>query len=300
MILQPRDYINLKITGQFSGDFWTSKGLVSLDSSKRTKPLRALGLFEELFPPCTEDNQVLGFITPQAQGSVGLPHGIPEMAGWSDTLGAVLSLGLCSGEAFVLSGTSDSIGMLIPHQHISAPEVLVAPVWDSGWDIVYGPMSTGMATITWASAGLGFAQNYELVEASTRGRSDDAPVFIPYLGGQRSPIWDDRVRAMFARVAFHTTREQLAYSVVEGVIWSEFDVLVAVEKALNTRSERVVATGGGAWIPFYNEVRSAMNDRGIEVSDADPVLGAALLAYWGLILGNFLGFRPPWKSCARL
>ncbi len=279
-ILQPKDFVNFHLTNVMAGDVWTSKGLVRLDSVDGAGPLEALGLNPSLAPICRRPIDVIGYITADVSAQTGLPEGIPVVAGWSDTLGAVVSMGLQDGDGFILSGTSDSVGILAkrdtPPQ--KSPAVLCAPVWDSGYTVVYGPTSSGLSTVHWAEKAL----SLNLLNMEPKSFSDEGlPIFLPFVMGQRSPIWNDHVRGAWLNIDMQTTPEQLGASVLQGVVMAERDVMEAVQKFMGESCTRLVVTGGGANIPSLNVWRSALFNLPLFQMSTDPVWGAALLAYWG-------------------
>ncbi len=276
-ILQPKDWVNYQLTGVFAGDVWTSKGIVNLAAD--AEPLERLGIDVRLAPRCVRPVDIIGTLRPAVSRTTGLPSGIPVTAGWSDTLGAVISLGLDSDEAFVVSGTSESIGMLSQAAAVS-DAVVTAPVWDTGWTIVHGSTANGTTAVQWAAQLLGIEETefYRLAQALP---SDAGPLFVPYLQGERSPLWEGSLRGAWLGLGLGTTRSELARSVLEGIAMAERDVMLAASKATATVPSRVVLTGGGAHNATWNEVRQAILDRPVVVAESDPVLGAALLAYLG-------------------
>ena len=279
-ILQPKDFVNFHLTNVMAGDVWTSKGLVRLDSADGADPLAVLGLNPSLAPICRRPIDVIGQVTADAAAQTGLPEGIPVVAGWSDTLGAVVSMGLQGGDGFILSGTSDSVGILtkreIPPQKSAA--VLCAPVWDSGYTVVYGPTSSGLSTVHWAEKAL----SLNLLNMAPKSFVDEGfPIFLPFVMGQRSPIWNDHVRGAWLNIDMQTTPEQLGVSVLQGVVMADRDVMEVVQKLMGESCTRLVVTGGGANIQSLNAWRSALFNLPLFPMSTDPVWGAALLAYWG-------------------
>jgi xylulokinase len=275
-IIQPKDFINARLTGVLAGDAWTSKGLVNIDNCSK-EPLIRLGMDPALAPDCARPVDIIGGVTTFAAQVTGLRPQTPVAAGWSDTLGAVLSLGLGANEGFVLSGTSDSVGIIMQGPPKASEAVLDAPVWDTGYHIVYGPTSSGMSTIQWART---IFPDFDAIVAAPNACQSERPLFIPYLLGQRSPIWSDQVRGAWLHVGMDTTREALATAVLEGIAWSERDVLMAVEETIAQNVQKVVVTGGGARMPILNRWRAAVFHQPLELCETEPVLGAALLALW--------------------
>jgi xylulokinase len=186
-------------------------------------------------------------------------------------------LGLGPQEGFVLSGTSESIGAVHQGPFAARDEVLDAPVWDTGYHIIYGPVSSGVSTIQWAQTV--FPDFADLV-LDPGGCDGERPVFLPYILGQRSPVWADRVRGAWLNIGMNTTRAALATAVLEGLAYAERDVMTFVEEVLGAGIHNIVLAGGGAHIDALNRWRQAVWRRPMEVMEAEPVLGAALLAQW--------------------
>ncbi|PSR20403.1 MAG: hypothetical protein C7B45_15055 [Sulfobacillus acidophilus] len=276
-VVQPKDFINYQLTGVIAGDTWTSKGLVSLEASERERPLELLGLDPKLAPECYRPVDVIGRVTDDAARLTGIPGGVPVTAGWSDTLGAVWSLGLNVNDAFVLSGTSDSIGVIAQRAAVDRTTVLCAPIWDTGSYIVYGPTSSGVSTLHWAQSV--FPMSFESGGEPLPVRPN-RPWFLPYLLGQRSPIWADEVRGAWVNVDHQTTPLELADAVLEGIVAAERLVLDAVVDATGALPQRVVISGGGAKIERLNAWRRRVFPYHLFQADSDPVVGAARLAQW--------------------
>jgi sugar (pentulose or hexulose) kinase len=169
--------------------------------------------------------------------------------------------------------------MIIEQSTIVTETLLCAPVWDTGYAILYGPTSSGLSTLTWANEALGLSLLSEIPE--TTAPSAQRPLFVPYVLGQRSPIWNDRIRGAWFDVDVSTTRTQLGDAVLEGVVNAERDVLEAVTAVTGTPCTRIVVTGGGGRVVRLNQWRTAIFDAPLWEGASEPVLGAALLAYWG-------------------
>ncbi len=285
-VIQPKDFVNFRLTGVVAGDRWTTKGIVSLDPQQGARPLELLGLDPSLAPDCYNPVDIIGHVTSHASQATGIPEGVAVTAGWSDTLGAVLSVGLEVQDAFVLSGTSDSVGVITTVPVPSATTVLCASVWDTGYYIVYGPTSSGMSTIRWAESALqaNLTSSSEAISMRS-GR----PWFLPFVLGQRSPVWNDNVRGAWINVDVHTTRQELGDAVMEGVVAAERSVLDAVIEETKITPRRIVLSGGGAKIPRLNAWRASLFPQPLFEADNEPVLGAALLAQWSAIGGSIQG-----------
>jgi xylulokinase len=108
-----------------------------------------------------------------------------------------------------------------------------------------------------------------------------APIFLPYLGGERTPHNDALVRGSFHGLANTTDQAALAYAVIEGVTFGLTDGMKALQEAGST-AQRLSLVGGGARSEFWaQQLASSLN---IEIvthpeSTAGGALGAARLGW---------------------
>lgn len=78
-----------------------------------------------------------------------------------------------------------------------------------------------------------------------------------------------------------TSRAELVWAILEGLVFTEYDVLEAASVATEIVPDRVVITGGGSRNPTWNAIRRSVFGIPVDVATSDPVRGAALLAYMG-------------------
>jgi xylulokinase len=123
----------------------------------------------------------------------------------------------------------------------------------------------------------------------------DAPLFLPYLSGERTPHADPGARASFIGLRAGHTRDDLAHAVIEGVAFSFADGLAALAEAGPVPAQ-LLAIGGGArsdaWLQLMADVlqRPVLRAAGAEVG---PALGAARLAQLALDLPRDQVLRTP-------
>lgn len=124
--LQPKDYIGYKLTGRVASDPWSMKGVVRVpDGEIILDVLEAAGWTAEHCPEIRRPETILGRTCGHA---LGLPDGIPVSVGWSDALSSMFALGvLTTSGAFVISGTSDVVGLTGNWDEVDAPGLYVVP-----------------------------------------------------------------------------------------------------------------------------------------------------------------------------
>ncbi|MEP7359204.1 MAG: FGGY-family carbohydrate kinase, partial [Anaerolineales bacterium] len=108
-------------------------------------------------------------------------------------------------------------------------------------------------------------------------------VFLPYLNGERAPIWDTAARGVFFGLSSQHRHRHLARAVLEGVAFSLRQILEVIEAASGQRVERIVASGGPAGMPLWNQIKASVLNRPYMIPKVihAACLGAAMLAAVG-------------------
>ena len=279
--LQPKDLLGLALTGVAGSDPWSSKGLCHVLSHQPCQPVLDLaGVPAALVPPIRPAWEPLG--TALDGNELSLPAGIPVTVGWSDALAGMLAVGAFGAPtAFALTGTSDIVGTTVRSGPDSAPPLYAVPETCAPMTIVYGPTSTSGASLVWL-AGVTGSTVPELVElAAGLTGSDDVPVFLPYLDGERAPIWRPDVAGAFVGLRHGHTRAHLARAVLAGVACSELHVLRTAEELTGAGPSGAVLTAGvGSAHRAWQQVRAATFGCPVSAYDEPNLtaVGAAMLA----------------------
>ena len=134
---------------------------------------------------------------------------------------------------------------------------------------------------------LSFAQMSELAEQAPAGSG--GVVFLPYMAGERSPLWNPKACGVFFGLDFSTTRAQMIRACMEGVAYALRHNLETAEAA-GARADILRAMGGSANSRIWTQIKVDITGHGIEVpsSDTATTLGAAILAGAGTgVYGSF-------------
>lgn len=118
----------------------------------------------------------------------------------------------------------------------------------------------------------------------------DGLLFLPYMAGERSPIWDSRAKGVWYGLDFSKTRAHLIRACMEGVGYSLRHNLEVAKRA-GAKVDKLYAMGGSANSLVWTQIKSDITGYEIDVpsSDKATVLGAALLA--GVGAGVYSGFE---------
>jgi xylulokinase len=230
-ILQPKDYVGLVLTGSAVSDPWSSKGLCHvLSRAPAVEVMTAVGWPTRVVPVIADGQASRGALTEAGARLLGLPTAAAAVSvGWSDAMAGMLSVGaLTSPSAFVLAGTSSIVGMSVQHAPADAHPLYVIPDTCAPLPVVYGPTQASGASIEWLARLFGVTPD-AVVEAASAAVGP-IPTFVPYLAGERAPVWRTDVRAVFAGVDLAHGFEHLASAVVHGVAFGDRHVLEVAAK----------------------------------------------------------------------
>lgn len=223
LAVQPKDYLGRVLTGSAMTDAWSSKGLVDVRTGEAASGiLTAAGWPASVCPPAGLPWEPRGLTL---DGALGLPADIPVSVGWSDALASMLAIGAFSESvAFVLTGTSEIVGLSLDDGDVEVDGLYSVPRSVAPRPVLYGPTQSSGATLLWLAGVVGCGVE-ELARIADAAQDTSAPVFVPYISGERAPLWEPDVRAMFAGVSSEHGLPELVRSVMRGVALSASHIL---------------------------------------------------------------------------
>ena len=147
-----------------------------------------------------------------------------------------------------------------------------------------GPTQSGGDALTWLEQCTGNTIEEILGYAEFKSPLQEPLVFLPYLMGERAPIWDPSARACFVGLSKRHNKSDMALAVFEGVGFSARHLLEEIEKAAGFQTESLRLSGGAAYSDFWCQVKAdCMNRRLERVENINTgTFGAALMAAVGI------------------
>ena len=282
-VLLPKDYLRLWLTGETVSDMSDSSGTAWLDVGARDWSDRLLakaGLDRGAMPGLVEGSAVSGGLRPELAWRWSMKPGVPVAGGAGDNAAAAVGLGATrAGRAFVSLGTS---GVLFAATEGHAPSAATAVhtfchalpgLWHQ-----MGVILAATDALNWLSRLTG-RDPEDLTSGLGTVSAPGRTLFLPYLGGERTPHNDAAVRGAFLGLDHATDAKAAARAVLEGVAFAMADCRDALE-ATGTRFEGIVATGGGARSDYWLGVMANVLDTAIAVppgGDRGAAHGAARL-----------------------
>ncbi len=254
-------------------------------------------------PPVLEQTAITGYIRPEAAAVTGLRTGIPVIAGtvdaWCDIIGCV---GIAPGGAVDVAGTSEVVA-LTTAELVNGDGVFGAPLADGRY-WVGGPMQVGGAALTWLSRCF-YGQespDFRLLESEAMSVAPGAEglLFLPYLRGERAPVWDPVARGTFVGLTDLHSRAHCTRAVYEGVAYAVRDLLERCKAVAGAAPKVVRVSGSGSVSDFWNQVKAdiiGLPVQRVAVLEA-ACLGAAVLAAAGV--GLFDGLEQASEAMVRV
>jgi xylulokinase len=190
-----------------------------------------------------------------------------------------------AGQGFLSLGTSGVMFVVTPSYQPNAASATHAfcHALPGRWHQMSVMLSAASA-LQWITGVLGAGHAGVVAEkaaALSLAERATAPLFLPYLSGERTPHNDAAVRGSFHQLSFDTDAARLGYAVMEGVSFGLKDGLAALNAAGSTVT-RLSLVGGGARSPFWaQQLASVLNTEVVThgSSAVGGALGAARLAW---------------------
>lgn len=247
-VLLPKAWVRYRITGEMIEEMSDASGTLWLDTGARDwsdAALAATGLTRAAMPALVEGNARAGTLNPELARRWGM--GRPVLAGGAgdNASGAVGLSAIRPGDAFVSLGTSGVLFATTPRftPHPQAAVHAFCHALPGVWHQMGVTLSAASSLAWWAQV-TGLPEAALLAEVPMPQAASPA-LFLPYLGGERTPHNDARVRGSFAGLSHDTDRPAMTQAVLEGVAFSLRDCLDALA-ASGTRVAEADVIGGGS------------------------------------------------------
>ncbi len=240
----------------------------------------------EKFPPYLEPGEIVGNVSQRAQETVGIPAGIPVIAGGPDYLMSILGTATMTvGRTCDRAGTSEGVN-LCWSTPVHDPRLLCFPHVVRGQYNVSAMISSSGSTIDWAVRTLGRRKTdieTLLKDAQAAPPGARRLLFLPFLTTERFPIWDKRLKGAFLGLTLEHGRREIMRAVLESTGFAVRGIIAAME-ANGCRVTDLRVSGGQARIPLWCQVRADITGRNVllpEQEDADLV-GNACVGFYSL------------------
>ena len=300
--LEPKDYINLRLTGIPKATYdsialhWLTDNRDPDDVRYDSQLLAYAGLERSQLPTLCHATDVIGGVTPAVAKELGIPEGTPVIGGTPDVHSAGIGAGTIRDHtAHLYIGTSSWLSCHVPYKKTDLiRSVASLPAAVPGRWLVANEQETAGKAVDWF-AGVLYPDRaldddlYDELTATAASvpSGSGGVIFTPWLYGERTPVEDANLRAGFFNQSLDTGRSEMVRAVLEGVAYNTRWLLETVERFTKHRFDHVAMVGGGAQSELWAQIHADVLDRVI-VRREDPiwvnVRGAGMLGH--AALGN--------------
>ncbi|MFV0360465.1 xylulokinase [Tropicimonas sp.] len=292
MVLLPKDYLRLWLTGEAVSEMSDAAGTSWLDTGARDWSetlLEATGLDRGFMPSLVEGSQASGTLRRELADRWGMPADVVVAGGGGDNAASAVGVGVVNaGDAFVSLGTS---GVLFAASDAYQPDPATAVhtfchALPETWHQM-GVFLAATDALNWYAQLVG-SDAATLTGELTGLRPPGRTLFLPYLGGERTPHNDARIRASFTGLEHATDRAAGTAAVLEGVTFAVRDSYDALAST-GTRFDRLIAVGGGSRSEYWLRAIATALDMPVQVPVAGDFGGAFGAARLGLMAATGAG-----------
>jgi xylulokinase len=297
-VLLPKDYVRLRLTGEYAVDKADGAGMLLFDLEKRDFSAELLSILEiprEWMPRSYEGPQVTGEISASAAAETGLRAGTPVMGGGGDQAAGAVGVGAVTpGIVSLVLGTSGVVFATTPGALIEAQGRLHAFCHSvpGAWHFM-GVMLSAAGSLQWYRDALAKGVAYDELLAPAAGITpgSEGLFFLPYLTGERTPYPDPLARGAFVGLTVRHSQAHLTRAVLEGVAFGLRDSMELIKGAGLSEIRQVRVSGGGARSALWRQILAdVINIELVSVNTTEgAAFGAALLAgvgagVWGSVV----------------
>ncbi len=276
-----KEFLWHKLTGEFAVDYSIANATGLFNTARLTWSDIALQLAgvraDQLSEPVPTTHR-----HPYRPGpdTLGLPAQTPLLIGASDGCLANLGAGAVgAGITTITIGTSGAVRQTVRQPLRDEHGRLFCYILDNGYYVVGGPTNNGANVLQWLSENLTRQRSSGVLsEAATAPPGADGLLFLPYLLGERAPLWNAHVRGAYLNVSGQHTRAHFTRAALEGVLFN----LLTINQLLDQQTvptHVIHANGGFAQSAFW--VQMLADIAGVPVrlnaSNESAAIGAILL-----------------------
>jgi len=269
--LVPTGFIVYKLTNIFSIDYTRASTTLLFDIRKREwceDLCREMDISTDKLPEAYHSDAVAGYVTKSAADMTGLAVGTPVAAGMMDTVAAAVGMGaIKANDPFLIIGTVSRISVGLNKDSFDkrflntcflkdTPYLAMAPTNGGGISLRWFRDSFGEAeTILSSNTGLSPYMFFDM-EADKIKPGSEGLIYLPYIAGERCPIWDSKAKGVFFGISPSHKKTHFIRAIMEGVAYATRHNVEILENEVGIRFDKVRIGGGGASSLLWRQIMS--------------------------------------------
>ncbi len=287
-VLLPKDWLRFVMSGEAVSDMSDASGTLWLDVARRDwsdELLAASGLTRTHMPRLVEGSERSATLLPALAARWGMGPNVCIAGGGGDNAASAVGMGLVQpGQGFLSLGTSGVIFVCTagfmpnPARAVHAFCHAVPDSWHQ-----MSVMLSASSAVDWALRTVGFndvPSFFNAAAALDPAARARAPLFLPYLSGERSPHNDAHAQGVLFGLTQLHSRADIAYAVAEGVGYALRDGLETLTRP--QAGAPLALVGGGARSAWWSQLLADILQTPLALGaggEAGGALGAARLGW---------------------
>lgn len=294
VVVGASDFITFRLTGtlQVEHNWALESGFVNLATGAYDPRLLALSETDAaLLPPIRQSEDIVGRLQPDAARHLGLPEGVPVVAGCADHVASAFVCGASNNGDLVIKFGGAADILLSSDTPVRDRRLFMDYHIVPGLYFPNGCMAAGGNLLNW------IIENFAGVEAARAREAGISPhqwldkaaadsrselLFLPYILGEKTPLMDPHARGTLVGLGLHHTVADIWRAALEGIVFGmRHHVDTFVERGLAVTN--VKAADGGAASDLWLQIAADVLERPVRRIDKHPgsCLGAAFVAGMG-------------------
>ncbi len=267
--MEATGFIISRFTGEFVCDFTQAYGYHFFDIRRECwdqQAAKEIGISLEKMPRLCRSVDVIGQVTGKAAAQTGLKKGTPVIAGCLDAVAGALGSGVAQpGQTNEQGGQAGGVGISLDHIVVEPRLIFSHHVIPGQYLLQAGTVGGG--SLGWfrdqlghleASAGSLIGQNaFELFSRQVQKSKPGAGglLFLPYMAGERTPLWSSLPRGVFFGLTYSTTRADMLRAIMEGCAFAVYDNLQIAEEH-GVEIEEFLGSGGATQSTVWCQIKA--------------------------------------------
>ncbi|MCX2741750.1 gluconokinase [Pontibacter anaerobius] len=301
MFIGIKEYVLFRLFGEYKVDYSiaSAMGLFNIfEFNWHEDALQVAGVKPEQLPEPVSPTYIFSGLKPADAALLHLPPDTPFVIGASDgCLANLASHAVRPSEAVVTIGTSGAVRMMASQPATDLKERVFSYILNEDHFVLGGAVNNGGVALRWfrdtfyasetAEAKAKDQDMYELLNDVAESIQPGAGglLFLPYLLGERAPIWDGAARACFIGANYNHSRAHFLRAVMEGVIFSVNSVVQALEQTVDPIST-IYANGGFSFSELWVQMLADVTGKKVQLTETPEgsAFGAAIMGMYALQL----------------
>jgi len=308
-ILQINGYVNYKLTGEFSIDESHVSITQMYDIHNKCwseELLNAIGADVSIMPPVYACYDPIGTVSKKAAEATGLSKSTVVLAGTVDVAASALETGVFEGgKAAEMAGTSSVVIIDYDKLIIGGDLSYLKGICENS-RLLFGPMNTAGGSLKWFRDALygGETEKKDAYirmnkEIEKKAKNPSKLIFLPYMAGERAPIWDLDARGAFIGLNLNTNRAEMMRSIMEGTCFALRDNLEQAYK-LGVSVHDLICCGGCTNSEIWLKIKASVIKKEIKLPEVNLGAPGGLAYMMAAYMGEYASAEEASKCCLRI